>query len=378
MITEQIKKLFGNRICECRRFGGRRELYVEFPIGDESDRLLSLMESNGCRAISERTVARNRYLTYITDEGVVYICIADKLGCIRIYVENTNEPYVGTKETSTSGAAHLTLMNMAYEDEIQVSHDNGFGMIVSLADGSFIIYDGGYATETDGLYEFLRANTPEGKKPTVSAWLLTHTHGDHYGCFDAFVKKYSDLVDIKTILACIVFDEYYAKKRADDRYFTDILPCLAEERAIPIITPISGQIYHFAGMDMEVIQTAEDLYPMGVGMENHSSTVTRLIFKEQNKSVLVTADVARSAVSFMTDSMGDTLKCDILQIPHHAHSGATKELYRLTAPETVIFTTSEEKYLERIKDNRAWNHYLLNDLNVKKAIVADGGYQIVL
>lgn len=378
MITEQIKKIFGNRICEIRRFGGRRELYVEFPIGDETCKLLTLMENNGYTPISERIVARNRYLTYITDEGVMYICIADRLGCIRIYVDNTNEPYMGTKETETAEAAHLTLMNMAYEDDIQVSHDNGLGMIISLADGSFIIYDGGYVTEMDGLYDFLRSNTPKGKKPSISAWLLTHTHGDHYGCFDAFVRKYSELVDIKIILACVISDEFYAKKHADDRYFTDILPCLAEEKGIPIITPTSGQIYNFAGMDMEIIQTAEDLYPMGVGMENHSSTVTRLIFHTQEKNVLVTADVARSAVSFMIDSMGDTLKCDILQIPHHAHSGATKELYRLTAPETVIFTTSEEKYLERIKDNRAWNHYLLNDLNVKKAIVADGGYQIVL
>ena len=104
MITEQIKKIFGNRICEIRRFGGRRELYVEFPIGDETCKLLALMENNGYTPISERTVARNRYLTYITDEGVMYICIADRLGCIRIYVDNTNEPYMGTKETETAEA----------------------------------------------------------------------------------------------------------------------------------------------------------------------------------------------------------------------------------------------------------------------------------
>ena len=101
-------------------------------------------------------------------------------------------------------------------------------------------------------------------------------------------------------------------------------------------------------------------------------------FKEQNKNVLVTADVARSAVSFMTESFGDALRCDVLQIPHHAHSGATKELFRLTDPEAVIFATSEEMYLKRIQNNTAWNHYLINDLNVKRVIVADGGYQIVL
>ena len=378
MITEQIKKMFENRICECRRFGDRRELYVEAPIGDDPCRLLSLMENNGYTPVSERTVAKNRYLTYITDEGVIYICIADKLGCIRIYVENTTEPYVGTKVAETAGAAHLTLMNMAYEDEVQISHDNGLGMIVSLADGSFIIYDGGYVTEMDDLYAFLKANTPDGKKPVINAWLLTHTHKDHYGCFDAFVRKYGDSVEIKTILACIIFDEYYAKRRVEDRYFTDILPALANEKGIPIVTPISGQIYNFAGMDMEVIQTAEDLYPMGVGMENHSSTVTRLIFTEQGKNVLIPADLARSAVNFMIDSFGELLKCDVLQIPHHAHSGATKELFRLTDPETVIFATSEEKYLERIQNNEAWNHYLMNELNVKEAIVADGKYQRVL
>lgn len=378
MITEQIKDMFGNRIRECQRFGNRRELFVEFPIGDDAHKLLELMKENGYSAVSERKVSRNRYFTFITDEGVMYICIADKLGCIRIYVEITDDPYKGVKEQDASGAAHLTLMNMAYEDDIQVSHDNGLGMIVRLADGSFIIYDGGYATETDELYAFLKANTPGGKKPVISAWLLTHTHKDHYGCFDAFIRKYSDSIEIKAILACIIFDEYYAKKRVDDRYFTDILPSLAKEKGIPIVTPISGQIYNFAGMDMEVLQTAEDLYPMGVSMENHSSTVTRLMFTEQKKNVLITADLARSAVNFLTDSFGELLKCDILQIPHHAHSGATKELYRLTDPDTVLFATSKEKYLQRAENNEAWNHYLLNDLNVKKVIVADDEYQMIL
>ncbi|MBQ9112275.1 MAG: MBL fold metallo-hydrolase [Clostridia bacterium] len=378
MIAEKIKKLLGDRVGERECFGERREYYVEAPVKGDLEALLALMTENGYKPMSDTTRAKNRYLLYRTDEGALYISYTYKLGCIRIFLDKGKEPYLGSGARSAKGEAHLTLMNMAYDDEVQVSHDNGLGMIVTLADGSFIIYDGGYCTEVEGLLRFLTDNAPKNTKPVIRAWVLTHTHMDHYGCFDTFVRRYSDRVDIQTIIACIVLDEFYGGKRVNDRYFNDVLPLLAKEKNLPIVTPTAGQIYEYAGVKMEVIQTAEDLYPLPVGMENHASTVTRLIFDEQRRNVLVTADVARSAVSFLVSTWGDYLKSDIMQVPHHGHSGATKELFDTVDPEVVIYTTDRKHYLERIESNTAWNHYLINELNVKKAFVADGEYQIIL
>lgn len=63
--------------------------------------------------------------------------------------------------------------------------------VIRLADGTFIVVDGGYATnrEADGLYELLMANTADGKQPVISAWFITHLHYDHYGCLKKFTEN---------------------------------------------------------------------------------------------------------------------------------------------------------------------------------------------
>ena len=129
---------------------------------------------------------------------------------------------------------------------------------------------------------------------------------------------------------------------------------------------------------MEVLHTAEDLYPLPVATENHSSTMTRLYFEAQDKTVLIPGDLCRSSVTFAVSTWGDYLKSDIMQVPHHGHSGATKEFYYTVNPQSVLFATTNEHYKCRIQSNEAWNHYLMNDLNVSEAIVADCGYQKIL
>ena len=71
--------------------------------------------------------------------------------------------------------------------------------VLRLTDGSFMIIDSGYNTdaEAENLYNLLRENTPDGQKPVISAWFITHLHNDHFGGLIRFATKYSGDVDVK-------------------------------------------------------------------------------------------------------------------------------------------------------------------------------------
>lgn len=93
------------------------------------------------------------------------------------------------------------------------------GDVVTLADGSFLLIDGGsyvemiaarhcenrewmsdepkIAGDCDGLYALLKFRTPEGKKPVTAAWLFTHAHGDHVDFAGHFLGRSKNNVEVR-------------------------------------------------------------------------------------------------------------------------------------------------------------------------------------
>ena len=91
----------------------------------------------------------------------------------------------------------------------------GMSYIITLADGSFILIDGGPRQrdqhftkalvdgewvdaprdeehDCDKLYRLLCERTPAGQKPVVAAWFITHGHSDHTDLAGDFLRKYKD------------------------------------------------------------------------------------------------------------------------------------------------------------------------------------------
>ena len=75
--------------------------------------------------------------------------------------------------------------------------ENGMSLFFSLADGSFLIVDGGQGNsaasmDADHLYRRLREKAEENGlgEIVISAWIITHAHGDHCGCLRYFLAAY--------------------------------------------------------------------------------------------------------------------------------------------------------------------------------------------
>jgi glyoxylase-like metal-dependent hydrolase (beta-lactamase superfamily II) len=60
-------------------------------------------------------------------------------------------------------------------------HVNGMGYVVQLADGSFIVYDGGYDSQVSTLWGIPSKPKKLGvvDEIVIRAWVLTHFHDDH-------------------------------------------------------------------------------------------------------------------------------------------------------------------------------------------------------
>ena len=73
--------------------------------------------------------------------------------------------------------------------------DGGSSYAIKLFDGSFILLDGGLAGDdydynVAGLWRYLSENTPEGEKPVIADWIITHFHSDHVDLAARFLIEY--------------------------------------------------------------------------------------------------------------------------------------------------------------------------------------------
>ena len=356
--------------CAFERFG----VYAEGTA--KADALTDLLTAEGYTLCEERSVANNRFLLYRKENETVHVDISEAMGTTRVIVSPEGDLFTGAGDLDAKGTVTMTLMNMDYEN--QSAKNNGYGFIITLADGGFLIYDGGWPTETDGLWEYLRSHTPAGEKPRVEGWILTHSHGDHYLCFMEYMKKYADETDIKRIIYGPAHAECFVQ--GSDRTLYDKVPPMAAEKGIELVIPYAGQVLNFPGVEMEVLLTADDWYPEKVPHDNNVSFVTRLRFPTKGgTTVLMPADMMGRGCNRLVDQYGAYLKSDILQVPHHGCNGTTMEIIWAADPEKVIYTTSQRFFQEwTTHSTRGWNNYLMYSRNVKHAFVADGGYQTIL
>lgn len=219
------------------------------------------------------------------------------------------------------------------------SFENGMSIFYLLSDGTFLIYDGGQGKEdSENLYKLLQktANNNDLSKITVSAWIITHEHGDHMGFVDHFFATYKD-VEVKEVWA----NTFYSWGKAMVETIVKNKP-YCNVRIVEI-----GQEYNLADVKVEVLCAPEPLREIDAQAldrdNNSASIVTRLTIR--GKTVLMPGDASFLAWDYMKDKYGRALKSDILQVPHHgANNAATKEVYDLIDAQTLLFPCGDRLY----------------------------------
>ena len=340
------------------------------------EQYLSDLTAKGYTQYARHTLDGNVYTTLYNDHLVIHA----------YYMEYTDVTTVLTTYKSawvpfrteaygdiTVATPSLALMNMNYGYNATANtygHNNGMGFVYTLADGSYVIIDGGYAAEAEPLYNYLVENNKRlDGKVLIRAWIMTHPDGDHIGCFIKFATKYSKLVTL----------EYFVAQAdiSHEGAWATTKSCVSDFAGCQYLVPLAGQSMYFGTLRLEFFFTAEMFRCYGAPGTNESS----LAFKGYlgGTSVFFAGDIVGRSIDVVANRYSASLKSDVLQLPHHGLNGSYA-FYRDILPSTVFYCTHAQAADQRwtkLKYNGQSAISSLKNMNcVKNVYIADGGIQV--
>jgi hypothetical protein len=194
--------------------------------------------------------------------------------------------------------------------------ENGMSIFFSLSDGSFLVVDGGQGNDTvsadaEHLYRRLREKADENgvEDIVVSAWVFTHSHGDHTCFIRRFLPDYCDRVTVR---------EFWFNPVGNCDWMLSRLATFYPDT--PVVALKAGEERQLADVKVEVLLTPEaieEFEPKAFALDyNNSSLILRLHI--DGKTVLLTGDASEQAMAYLNAHFdAEDLKCDVLQVPHH-------------------------------------------------------------
>ncbi len=330
-----------------------------------------LLKAEGYSEVSSRKAGGESHAVLESKEKGTRLFVSLGNFGIRITAEPFSLPTFPQQIEADPHTADLTLIQSALNYENTDENTNGMSYLLQLTDGSFVIWDGGFAADAPELYKLLKDRAPAGSTPHIRMWILTHLHGDHQGCFISFADKYSSSVKLDHIGMNI--PSIYGDFEGESTYTNGKLQKAIEKfKGTKTIKLHSGMLLDLPGADIEVLFTHEDLGVMGLYSDkrNDQSAVTRIIAEKD--SVLLPGDIEILAGDYLVGRYGEYLKSTYLQVAHH---GSKKyptclDFYKFSSPSFCFFPGSQSRFNEN--KTTLENRYLVNLVGTQNIFVADG------
>ncbi len=346
----------------------------------EFEAYVSKLASSGYSLHSENNMNGNLFKTYTKDGIMLHTYWVEYSKEVRTIVAKTNLlPITSTSGNNSLVTPSIHQLRSLVKNEQGVL-DGGLGFVIELADGRFIIIDGGSENETDAkeIYNYLKhaANNPD--KIVIATWYISHFHGDHGGGFEAFAKKYGNDSTIK--LESIMYNQCMTPAQTvyiNPSNHQAILKAMGVYYpSVPVYKPLTGQKYTFSTTTIEILYTMPDFMPNVIGQEadfekkgedNGNGNVQTMVSMidivnnaDKNDKIVITGDTTKDACDEMVARYKTYLQCDMVQVSHHGHGSdstdpkqyarrlnSTKEFYQYTNPTIAFWPTSIAKYNER-------------------------------
>lgn len=278
----------------------------------------------------------NIFTTYKKgDKILTSILISNKKYMFNI-VESLDNTALPAKEPSSYEKVcdtTLTQLGLYYDTEYYL----GFSYVMRLADGSFILFDGGYGTDlhADNLYNTLKKQAPDPDNIVISAWVLSHPHGDHVPIVGSFGKKYGDKVTVKSFIYNFADDAQCAEK------FTHAGPEAESSikkyyKDATVYRALAGQEYYIVNAKLTVFYSGE-LYSPDLFVDHNDSCLGVTVEADGVKTMVLGDIVRRSAYKIIEFYSKAFFKSDIMQLPHHGIPEDRGNLYKYVDPSYVFW-----------------------------------------
>lgn len=363
---------------------------------DEYKNYLSALAGEGYKTHASNDIAGNLFSTLYTDKYTVNAGFYKNYEEVRIVIEPFSENTLPLVKSDLTAVTTPQLTMIGLDNLIGAEYqNNGLCLVYRLADGSFVIVDGGHsedaAVSAADIISALREQSKDYAKTDadirIAAWIITHPHSDHFG---TLVKGYGQFTKFKVERVFANFwDEgtFEAFKSAKDTFapgkyttYTQT-PGIAEKLGAEYIAPHVGQAWWIGGTKFEFLYTLESFLPRTTPTFNTSSLIFRSVTTDasgKEYKVMVTGDGTGYTMQIIADTFKEELKCDVVQLAHHGsitsgNSGGTQKAYEYMSP-SVLFWPVGQKHYATVKEY-TYNHVLHDSRNPNFAELYIAGWQ---
>lgn len=326
------------------------------------------LESCGFELYSSNAANGNLFATYFDGENIVNVSYISYKDTDKYVVRNVSYVLI-----SVDSIRNSTLPCKAEKFEevttVKVSLVGFTALMVRLTDGRFLVIDGGM--DRDRIYNALCEQNVLGGKPIVAAWMFSHAHGDHMNGFYHTLEDHADDVVIERIIHSFPGESLYLPYKN----YMEGLPNIEGEwmgrRNIKMHAYITekmpecrytiahaGQIFEYAGVKLEVLQTSENLYKTQMIDSNMSSVIYS--FTMPGGRMIALGDAVDLASKTLRKIYGDSLKSDAVVLAHHAYNGGDEEMYANIGAKAAIWPLTLEELTAKNMVNDFTNHFDYN------------------
>lgn len=296
---------------------------------------------------------------------------------------------------SEGGAGNLPVQDTEYEKLYPVTitqpctePKQGLCEIFRLSDGSFLLFDGSNRGSQDAIWSHLvELNGGSAENIHIRAWVLTHTHGDHYGGFRDFAYSYASHVKLDYVLFAPTNRDII--KAIEDLPNNDwdtidysfnrgavsgsdslamIWTALFEGAKLCVVH--AGQKFHFGGADLRILYTSEHLYIDKIPVNVNNTSISALVTSEDGQAY-IGGDSGTEATEWIIRVHYKDVASDIFQIPHHGMSTKTDVSLAQLVLADIILVPCTKNYYE--KNARVHTETIRNMEQVKASHVMGEG-----
>lgn len=331
---------------------------------------VSAISATGAKLYMKNEIAGNHFATFlVTDaegtEYTVHLTYYPIRGNARIIWGKKGFLPTLDHDVFASGDHRTSILqyarNGAYNSQ-PATGAPGMSYIITLADGTFILIDGGPRQrdqhftkvcvdgewvdaprdeehDCDKLYRLLCERTPESQKPVVAAWFITHGHSDHTDLAGDFLRKYKDKVEVRIAAYNLPDPLKHPIKNEPSEILHVTLQHIVKGFELVGATHWkvhTGQRMSFPGCEVEILHTHEDYFPKSYAWGNHTSSAFR--FKFKGKTFMVLGDCESDICHQLCYKYGKYLQSDILQPTHHGANGGTTDLNTVIDPDICLWS----------------------------------------
>ena len=222
----------------------------------------------------------------------------------------------------------------------------GMGFLIQLKNGHFLLYDGGVKGELPYLLDYIESLVPEGEKPIIDAWLISHAHIDHMGILAGFAnnKSYADRVCIESVYFTEPSEKAEKLNGTVDGVTSNLVFCrtapeylkTSEGNKPNMYRFRTGERYYFEDITVDVIYTPEFLPEEEWDTWNATSVVMMVTIEGQK--VLLTGDADWCSQLVYTEMYDkEYFNLTVYQVPHHGINVYRQLSNRLGTIQTAVY-----------------------------------------